>query len=125
MWWEQTLYCIDEGEGPAVITCTYEGVDGIALLAFTKASLAQQYVYMNCGPYAKVRELGRRSIHGKMTQHELVGWARSFSSTDVSMPAVAMVIDVHAATEWVGIDDVATSGLRQRQAAKIKDELYD
>jgi hypothetical protein len=125
-WWDQPLYCIDEGEGPAVMTCTYDGKDGIAVLAFTRSTLAQQYVYRYCGPYARVREFGRRSINGKMTHNELAGWARSPKvGPDTAMPAVAMVVDVNASTEWVSIDDVATLGLRQRQAVRVKDELYD
>lgn len=125
-WWSMKLYVLDDGDGyPGVISCTYNGVTGCAIVAFTDQHYANQYVYRRVGRPVKIREAERKNSHGKMIHTELARVAREYTDDTVATKAVAMVINPTAPEPtWISIEDVMDLGLKQRNAAKAKGELW-
>lgn len=125
-WINTNLYIVDEDGMPAVCTCTHNGVEGYAIVAFTSEAEARRYQY-KLAPQIDLRYLRtctRRTVESRMLQVDLIRAARAFTGTDAAYPVLGMFVNPAAPFPvWVDIQELITHGLRKRAVKSALDEL--
>ncbi len=125
-WWSKRLWTIDDGEGfPSIISCTYLGVTGYAILAFSSQASAEHYKYVHVpNPENKTREFRMKNQAGTPTHVEVAATARNYTDVTTAQKVIAMVIDpMNPEPEWVSIEDAKNLGLEKRRVKKAENEL--